>query len=737
MDCMKDGFVEGLLLEGRYKTISPLNHGSFGMVFLAKDLTRNALMAIKCLAKPSTTSPCPDANPTDHLLELLCHDRLGRHPNIVNLLHAFETDAHMFLVLEYCALGDLYEAIRLGRGPLQTEHVRAFMRQLVGAVQFMHAKGLYHRDIKPENIFLAPDGSMKLGDFGLSTTEAWTHEASVGSDRYMAPEQYDPGETGYNPAQADVWAVGICLLNLLFSRNPFVVPAESDVLFADFVRDRQSLFDVFPALSQDAYEVLAHALALDPEKRSLAAMRAALERVVSFTTDEDVSDDEFGHATTVPAATPPVPAATSASRQPLRTPSIQSPPVEQGGAFPWAKALQLGSPVAAAHPRQLSAIPDTESNHPHAAPDEAAAAASSFASGIDSALGASIQSLTLREPKPRTPQPPRAAAVAPPPPATPATQPVPVPQPPKALASIYAAGANVSKSWSDLWDEEAEESEAELEDARRTYNNLNWSSDALHEEDTLRPADLAPAAVTGPRAASPALEPITVFAGDSSSGEDVSDSAGTPSPRSPAYSPPAKRSVLDKWAALGNRRRAAGSDHATPKLDAARPVSRSKGGTPSVLSGASAWRRGFGFKAFSGNVVGFKRSAGENNSNNNSNGDTPKTEHGNGYGVMGGNAGRISNRSLVDLPTTPGSVGLGLASPGAASVGRGTARRANRDTAKYHKDEAARAGARVRDWRREQRREGTSWKNNPQPRASVASARDEVEWVGGWKDLQL
>ena len=61
---------------------------------------------------------------------------------------------------------------------------------------------------------------MKLGDFGLVTTEAWSYEASVGSDRYMAPEQYDPGDNGYAPAKADLWAIGICLLNVLFSRNP-------------------------------------------------------------------------------------------------------------------------------------------------------------------------------------------------------------------------------------------------------------------------------------------------------------------------------------------------------------------------------------------------------------------------------------------------------------------------------------------------------------------------------------
>ena len=186
MECLKEEFVEGQLLDGRFQTVAPLNHGSFGMVFLATDTKTGEDVAIKRLIKASTNSS------EDRSEELECHRRFGFHSNLVNLIHTFDTETHKYIVLEYCANGDLYEAIRLNRGPLETEHVRDFMLQLISAVDFMHAKGLFHRDIKPENIFLTQDGSMKLGDFGLATQESWCYEACVGSDRYMAPEQYDP-----------------------------------------------------------------------------------------------------------------------------------------------------------------------------------------------------------------------------------------------------------------------------------------------------------------------------------------------------------------------------------------------------------------------------------------------------------------------------------------------------------------------------------------------------------------
>jgi len=162
MECIRDKFVGGLVLDGRFETISPLNHGSFGMVFMAQDLMTNEIVAIKCLTKKAAPGEAGlEFAVDDKSEELALHSNLGSHDNIVNLLHSFETDAHVYLVMEFCSQGDLYEAIRNGHGPLQTEHVRQFMLQLVDAVTYIHSKGVYHRDIKPENIFLTQDGAVK------------------------------------------------------------------------------------------------------------------------------------------------------------------------------------------------------------------------------------------------------------------------------------------------------------------------------------------------------------------------------------------------------------------------------------------------------------------------------------------------------------------------------------------------------------------------------------------------
>jgi serine/threonine protein kinase len=524
------------------------------MVFMARDTKTKQNVAIKCITKKSAANEAGlDLAVDEKSEELFCHRRLGLHPNIVNLLDHFETDAHIYLVLEFCSQGDLYEAIRTGYGPLETEHVRSFMLQLVDAVSYMHSKGIYHRDIKPENIFLMEDGSVKLGDFGLCTTDKWSYEMMVGSDRYMAPEQYDSAGAGYSPAQADIWAIGICLLNILFSRNPFTTPTESDPLFLDFSRDKQSLFDVFPTLSQDTYEVIVECMNLDPAKRSLVGAKNALRRVVSFTTSEE-EDDDFCCADRQPMAT--------ANREPLRTPSIQSPQMDTG-AFPWAKALHATPPRPIG--RQLSIIPDNESYTEDLFPKSecttswmSSAQTPSIASLMTSNFGASINSFNLSRPL-NVPAPRSFARVSP----AAGSLPIAMGKPKanlNAMSLVFGQKDQVSKSWSDMWEEDEEADEAEdirQLQALKEMNARTWSQESkenvtptLHSPSHQAHNDMLPS-------------PIDDVFGSDIDGDMVADGFFFHEPASvkeehfsARYSPPTKRNGMDKWEQLGERRRA-------------------------------------------------------------------------------------------------------------------------------------------------------------------------------------
>lgn len=543
MECMRNQLYEGVVLNGRYETISPLNHGSFGVVFQAKDLVTGDNVAIKVITKTTASVSCPSAFAVDERSEELgIHLRLGSHDNVVNLLQSFESQNHIYLVLEFCSNGDLYEAIRFDKGPLETEHVRDFMMQLVNAVEFIHSKGIYHRDIKPENIFLTQSGSMKLGDFGLATSDSWSYEIAVGSDRYMAPEQYDPSSAGYSTAKADIWAIGIVLLNVLFQRNPFAAPAVSDPLYADFALDRQSLFDVFPNMSQDTFEVIRHCLAIDPEKRDLAAVKDALARAIAFTTDDESLDEFCTEDRDVVAV--------GANREPLRTPSISTPQLDNNGSFPWAKALAMSPPQQI---RQLSAIPDTEIYSDDVYPGYSYAVKPDTASAVsfvDSGLGLSFKSSDVAQHESLN---------------VTRSRPMPIsgslPTKPFSMSSVFGKKRDVfSKSWSDLWDEDEDEAQflAEIE---------NSFTPLPAEKQAKKVVSEAGSGVSTPRGGlSEIKNPATIHNSRSRSPKNrrvvdhVSENTGfifeehqTPAPG--RSSPPTKRSVADKWAALGDRRR--------------------------------------------------------------------------------------------------------------------------------------------------------------------------------------
>jgi serine/threonine protein kinase len=568
---MRSHFEPGRpLVDGRFVTTSPLNHGSFGMVFLAKDTLTGDDVAVKCITKPQAigdAGACPASLAVDDRSEeLAIHSRLANHPNIVNLIADMDTPNHQYMVLELCTNGDLYEAIRAGKGPLETENVRDLMLQLVSAVEYMHSKGVYHRDIKPENIFLTSTGSMKLGDFGLATTETWSTEFAVGSDRYMAPEQFDASVYGYgySPAAADVWAIGIILLNVLFQRNPFATPTSNDPLFADFSRDRQSLFDIFPNMSYDTYSVLVHSLALDPANRSLAAVREALMTAVSFTT-EDEALDEFctDHHDAVPLAT--------AAREPLRTPSVTSPALPGSDSFPWSSALLKVSPMAT---RQLSTIPDEDidlfdsaatSDWQYGDADQA-----SLSSAMDSGLGMSYKSAKSFELKPPMASRLKSSFVG--------SLPISFNRP--SFKSPYGT-TGFSKSWSDLWDEEMEQDE-------EFHDDLN-----MDHVDTITPSTPQPQSLPedGRGSATPrqALANLSVNAAPSSKSTDVV--------KTPAELPKTlSSSILDKWAALGNFRRARPEPVLTAAAIPAQTTTRNTFGNFTPFSSSSSAKKNIPIK---------------------------------------------------------------------------------------------------------------------------------------------
>jgi serine/threonine-protein kinase len=200
-----------------YEILGELGRGTMGVVYRARHLRLNRLVALKVVLNG------PHSRPEDVVRFLAEAEVLARchHPHVVLIYEAGWHEGRPYLAMELVEGGSLSGACR---GTAQAPRQAAEMvHRLACAVQHAHERGVIHRDLKPANVLLTADGTPKLTDFGLAKRvghgEGLTETGVLlGTPGYMAPEQALCGEVG--PA-ADVYALGAILYELLTGKPPF------------------------------------------------------------------------------------------------------------------------------------------------------------------------------------------------------------------------------------------------------------------------------------------------------------------------------------------------------------------------------------------------------------------------------------------------------------------------------------------------------------------------------------
>ncbi|NWZ99764.1 DCLK3 kinase, partial [Nesospiza acunhae] len=194
------------------------------------------------------------------------------HPNIVSLIEVYETEAEIYLILEYVPGGDLFDAII--ESVKFTEHDAAVMiTDLCEALVYIHSKNIVHRDLKPENLLVQHNAdkstTLKLADFGLAKQVTKPIFTVCGTPTYVAPEIL--AEKGYG-LEVDMWAAGVILYILLCGFPPF---RSQD-------RDQEELFQIIQLghyeflspywdnISAAAKDLITRLLIVDPQKRYTA-----------------------------------------------------------------------------------------------------------------------------------------------------------------------------------------------------------------------------------------------------------------------------------------------------------------------------------------------------------------------------------------------------------------------------------------------------------------------------------
>ena len=283
----------------RYIKLSKINEGTFGVIYKAKDVQSEKIVALKKLK----INPEIEGTPSTAIREIALLKEL-KHPNIIHLLDVIHTSKKLSLIFEYCEtdLKKKEDEYLNKKEKLPKDLVKKYFKGLLQGIAYLHKKKIIHRDLKPQNILITEKDEVKISDFGLARgtgvpIQAYTNE--VVSLWYRAPDIL-LGSKMYDNS-IDLWSAGCIFGEMLLGKSLFEgkndaeqcveifkiigTPDENNfpwlkespewnagISGEGFVKyNKKSFKEAFPEINdENAYDILEKILVFDPDKRILA-----------------------------------------------------------------------------------------------------------------------------------------------------------------------------------------------------------------------------------------------------------------------------------------------------------------------------------------------------------------------------------------------------------------------------------------------------------------------------------
>jgi pSer/pThr/pTyr-binding forkhead associated (FHA) protein/predicted Ser/Thr protein kinase len=321
-----------------------LGRGEMGVVYRAEELALQRPVALKVIAREYSADE-------RYRKRFRRESRLAAaidHPNILPVFDAGEEAGVLYIIMRIVEGPDL-SALLDEVGALQPLRAARIVRQVAGALDAAHARGMIHRDVKPSNVLVARGEHAYLTDFGLAkpedSIEALTRQGTVVARAdYVAPEQLLNRRVD---GRADVYALGCVLFESLTGEPPFARWTEGPQLLAHVDAPRPSVVALRPELPVQFDEVIRRAMAKDPDERYPSAGdlgQAALVAAGGLRRASAWSVVATGEAAPAPGVSAPGVSAPGvgapAEERPAETPARE--PVGAGGGVKltaWAIAL--------------------------------------------------------------------------------------------------------------------------------------------------------------------------------------------------------------------------------------------------------------------------------------------------------------------------------------------------------------------------------------------------------------
>jgi serine/threonine protein kinase len=284
VDAAPDGtskrVIDLLWVQSQWDLRTLLGSGNFGEVRLGVHVQSGERRAVKVIDKKAFAQ-FQRKRETRLALQSEAETLMNlNHENIMRVFDWFETDVHLYLVMELLSDGDLLQCIIEGGGCFTEPQARRLFRQLCEAVKYLHDQNVVHRDLKPENILVVGRDrnvmSLKVADFGL----AWKNIKSgehcqtfCGTPHYLSPEVINTfqlrqdgvnGQTVMYGKSVDVWSLGVILYVMLSGVPPF----EDEGLYDQIVQAKFE-FDVpeWRVVTPDAKALVKDMMTVSPVER--------------------------------------------------------------------------------------------------------------------------------------------------------------------------------------------------------------------------------------------------------------------------------------------------------------------------------------------------------------------------------------------------------------------------------------------------------------------------------------
>jgi serine/threonine-protein kinase len=256
-----------------YEVESLLGRGGMGIVFRARHLKLNRLVALKMALGGAY------AEPRERLRFQREAEAVAalRHPNIVQVYDVGDSDGQLYFTMEYVEGGSLAAKVAGTSQPI--DQAVQWSATMARAVQEAHARGIIHRDLKPGNVLLTADGAPKITDFGLarrleSGAQLTQSGVPLGTPCYMSPEQAQ-GRAHAIGTSVDVYALGAILYELLTGRPPFLGETAAGTLQQVITQDPVAPSRLNPKVPRDLETICLKCLQKAPAHRYATALELA------------------------------------------------------------------------------------------------------------------------------------------------------------------------------------------------------------------------------------------------------------------------------------------------------------------------------------------------------------------------------------------------------------------------------------------------------------------------------